>query len=279
MRILKASPNGIGGTLTDKQISPADQKRMILSAIQKSTPMPAEKIVIYAPEGWGKTTWASKAERPIFISSEDGLKGVSVDCFPEPRSWQDLFDAVEELRTRDHNFKTLVIDTLDWTQHICENYLLAKTGSASIETIGGGFGKGFNICSEEWRRLLMPIDRLRHEKLMHVAFLSHCEVKTFNNPSGDNYDRYQLKTDKRISSIIREWADAVLFGNYDVAVDVEKGQKKGKGYGSDRVIYTTHSAAWDGKNRYSLSDQISSDPKEFWSAVDVFYQNKNGGVQ
>jgi hypothetical protein len=247
------------------------QKRMVLSAISKSQPSQSEKIVLYAPEGWGKTTWAAQAENPIFISTEDGLKNIEVDKFPEPQTWQDLFDAVDTLRIEDHAFKTLVIDTADWTEHLCQSFLLARDKKQSIEDYG--YGKGYVVAFEEWKRLLCPIDALRREKTMSVIFLAHATIRTFNNPAGENYDRYEMKTDRRISALLKEWADCVLFGNYDVAVDLKKGQSKGKGYGGERVIYTNHSPAWDAKNRYGITEPIPADFASFWNAA------KGGEVQ
>lgn len=245
-------------------------RRMLLSSIKKSEAVKAEKIVLYAPEGWGKTTWASKAPAPVFISTEGGLKGVTVDAFPEPKTWRDVFDAVEELRAQTHEFKTLVVDTADWTEHLCQRFLMEKDKKDSIEEYG--YGKGYVLAFEEWKKLLVPIENLRHEKGMNVIFLAHSAVRTFNNPAGENYDRYELKTDRRISALLKEWSDCVLFGNYDVVVDINKGQTKGKGYGGERIIFANHSPAWDAKNRYGISKPISSNAEEFWKIV-------NGGAQ
>lgn len=241
------------------------KKRMILSAIRETESVQAEKIVLYAPEGWGKTTWASNAENPVFISTEDGIKNIKVQAFPEPQTWSDLFDAIEALRSDEHEYKSLVLDTADWSEHLCHQFIMKRDNKTSIEDYG--YGKGHVIAGEEWTRLISPLDKLRKEKMMNIIVLAHCAIRTFNNPAGENWDRYELKTDRRISSLLKEWADCVLFGNYDVAVDVKKGQQKGKGYGGDRVIYTTHSAAWDAKNRYSLPDTIPSEPSAFWDVV------------
>lgn len=241
------------------------EKRMVLSAIKKSSNGLPEKIVLYGSEGWGKTTWSSKAENPIFISTEGGLKAVTVDSFPEPKSWQDVFDAIDTLRIEKHDYKTLVIDTADWTEMLCQSFLLERDKKQSIEDYG--YGKGYVLSFEEWKKLLLPLDNLRSEKNMDIIFLAHSQIKTFNNPAGENWDKFEMKLDRRISALLKEWADCVLFGNYDVAVDIKKGQSKGKGYGGDRVIYTTHSPAWDAKNRSSLPEVLSSDPKEFWTKI------------
>lgn len=264
MKRLGTNEGTAPAALITEKVQPA-ARRMMLSAVQQNTSSGGEKIVLFAPEGWGKTTWAAGAEKPIFISTEDGLKGVRVDTFPEPRTWQDMFDAVQELRTQDHAFKSLVIDTIDWAENLCHAALLDRDKKGSIEDYG--YGKGYIIASEEWKKLLPPLDALRREKGMNIICLAHAAIRTFNNPTGENWDRYELKTDKRISSLMKEWSDCVLFGNYDVAIDLKKGQSKGKGYGSERVLFTSHGAGYDAKNRYALPDQISANPKDFWSAI------------
>lgn len=261
--VVTAPPTGNGnGAAATTAASP---RRMVLSAIKKNEATEAEKIVLYGPEGWGKTTWASKADCPVFISTEGGLKGISVDAFPEPRSWIDVLDAVEELRKQNHGFKTLVFDTADWTEHICQRFILDKDKKESIEDYG--YGKGYVLAFEEWKKLLAPVEALRRDKGMNIIFLAHAAVRTFNNPAGENYDRYEMKTDRRISALLKEWSDCVLFGNYDVAVDVKQGQRKGKGYGGERIVYANHSPSWDAKNRYGIQQPFSSDAEVFWKFV------------
>lgn len=269
----RISANGTSAVVDAPIQTGTTPKRMVLSAVKKYEASNTEKIVLYAPEGWGKSTWAAKAEKPIFISTEEGLKGVDPvpDTFPEAQTWQDIFDSIETLRSEPHDYKTLVLDTADWAEVLCHKHMLQRDSKDSIEDYG--YGKGLNLAFEEWQRLKMPLDSLRREKSMNIIVLAHCSIKTFNNPGGDNYDRYELKTDKRISALLKEWADHVLFGNYDVSLDVNKTKAgktigKAKAYGGameDRVIHANHTASWDGKNRYRMEDPFSADPVDFWN--------------
>lgn len=241
------------------------QKRMVLDRIEKSTPNKAKKGILYAPEGFGKTTWGSKCEKPIFISIEDGLDSVTVDKFPTPESWQDVFDAIDTLRVSPHDYKTLVIDTVDRLEQLAHTHILKRDKKTSVEDYG--WGKGYVMVYEEFKRLMSPLDALRKEREIDIVLLGHSTVKTFQNPMGDNYDRAELKLDRRVATFIKEWSDFILYGNYDVAVEVKAGQSRGKGFGGDRVIYTSHSPAYDAKNRYGLAAQIGMEPSEFWSKV------------
>jgi hypothetical protein len=235
------------------------ENKMTLAGIIKSKPSNTEKIVLYAPEGWGKTTWASKAEKPVFLSTEDGLKYIKVDTFPEPKEWLDIFGAVETLRNEKHDFKTFVVDTLDWAEHLCQAFLLKRDDKKSIEAYG--YGKGYVLAFEEFKKFLVVLDSLRREKEMDIIFLAHSNVKPFSNPTGDNFDRYEMKLDKKLAALTKEWSDCVLFGHYDVKVDERKG------YGGDRIIQTNYSPAWDAKNRYGISTPISSNADDFWKII------------
>ena len=91
---------------------------------------------------------------------------------------------------------------------------------------------------------------------------AHAQIRKFEQPDElGAYDRWELKLGKKTSSqtspLIKEWADMLLFANYktfSIAVD-DKGQKR-KAQGGERVMYTSHHACWDAKNRYGLSEQV-----------------------
>jgi hypothetical protein len=265
--------NGSEPSVADEVISAATAKKMILSAIGKADTNSPNRVLLYGPEGIGKTWFAAQAEKPIFICAEEGLRGVvpQPDVFPEPTSWLDILDAIETLRIESHNYKTLVVDTIDWAEALSYKHVCKKNDVVSIEEVGGGWGKGYIMAQEEWRNLLQKINHLRREKAMDVVFLAHSNVKTFQNPAGENYDKWQMKANEKIYSILKEWSDAVLFANYEVFVDIKKGQRKGKGVGGDKVLYATHTPVFDAKNRYGIDGQVpfqtNEDIAAFWNLV------------
>src|SRR5262245_48320127 len=74
-------------------------------------------IVVYGVEGVGKTTLGTDAEEPIVLGPEVGTSHMAhVTRAPKPRNWQDVFDFLQQLLTREHRFKTLVVDSLDWLE-------------------------------------------------------------------------------------------------------------------------------------------------------------------
>ena len=61
--------------------------------------------------------------------------------------------------------------------------------------------------------------------------------------------------------MLKEWADMVLFANYETFI-VTDDNKKAKAQGGKRVMYTSHHPCWDAKNRKGLPEKLPFDFKE-----------------
>jgi hypothetical protein len=238
--------------------------KMALSNVKKGRLETPLCVVLYGPEGIGKSTFAAGAPGPIFLGSEDGTSELDVARFPMPANWAECLEALDELASPGHDHKTAVIDTADWIEPLIHQHVCEDAGKAHIEDFG--FGKGYLLAMDEWRKLLGRLDALRMQRGMHVIVLAHSQVKTFRNPTGDDYDRYELKLHGKAAALIKEWPKAVLFANYKTYTREKDGRVRGVGDGS-RVVYTEHRAAWDAKNRYGLPYEMPLDWSEFEQAA------------
>ena len=222
----------------------------------------AKKIVIYGPEGIGKSTFASRFPDPVFIDTEGSTNAMDVARFPKATSWQMLLEQVDYTRRTPGVCKTLVIDTIDWAESMCIDYLCSKHRKSGIEDFG--YGNGYVYVKEELGRFLNKLSEVV-EVGVNVVLTAHAQIRKFEQPDElGAYDRWELKLGKKTQSqtspLIKEWADMLLFANYktfSIAVD-DKGQKR-KAQGGERVMYTTHHACWDAKNRYGLPDEVPFD--------------------
>lgn len=221
----------------------------------------AQKVVVYGPEGIGKTTLAAQFPDPLFVDVEGGSAHLDVARTEAPRSWAALLSTVDAVRA-ERPCATLVIDTADWAERLCAEHVCAKNKWASIET--PGYGKGYTELAEEFGRFLDKLTEVAGAGV-NVVLAAHAAMRKFEQPDeAAPYDRWELKLQKKVAPLVKEWADAVLFLNYKTVVEVVGNGKsaKGKARGGKRVMHASHHACWDAKNRWGLPDEspLSFDP-------------------
>lgn len=239
--------------------------KMNLSNVVRGKQKSPLRVVLYGADGVGKSSFGANAPNSIFLCAEDGTNHLDVARFPSPQSWADVIEAVETLITDEHDFRTLVIDTLDWLEPLCWAKVCYDGGKRSVEDFG--FGKGYIMALDVWRSFLARLDALVRVRKMNIVMLAHAQVKRVERPDHEPFDRYLLKLHDKTAALIREWADAVLFSQHELQVQAgskKEGTKaKGRATGN-RVMRTEWSAAYDAKNRFELPPVMPLD----WAAFE-----------
>lgn len=248
-----------------------------------------EKVIAYGVQGLGKTTFGCTWERPILLRSEDGGDAFDVPTFPAVLTGLNEFAAAINALHGDHPYRTLVIDSIDWLEPLVWGATLARLNQfrdpekqlMSIEELG--YGKGYVEADNEWRYVLAGLDSLRMERGMHIVLIAHAEIKRFEPPDGEPFDRYQIKLHKRAWALCQEWASQVLFCNYRRRLmktkdGGQKGQDKFRAEGSgERVIHADERPAYVAKNRWGLPHEIFIGTDKTWSAYHEALHKATGG--
>ena len=227
-------------------------------AVERGTRPVAQKVVVYGPEGIGKSTFAAQFPDPVFIDTEGSTRLMEVARLPRPSSWKMLLEEVIHVKT-ERICRTLVIDTVDWAEQLCIEAVCGKHGKAGIEDFG--YGNGYVYVKEEFGRFLNRLTDVT-ESGIHVVLNAHAQIRKFEQPDESGaYDRYELKLGKKTQSqtspLVKEWADMLLFANYKtISVAADDQGKKHKAKGGKRVMYTSHHPCWDAKNRHGLAEEL-----------------------
>jgi len=226
-------------------------------------------LMIYGVEGCGKTTWAAGFDTPLFIGSEQGSETLDVSRY-ELESWQEFDKLLDELLVNETPYKTIVIDSIDWLEGLLFDSL--TKGDNPIEEVGGGYGKWVGIVNNEYRKIMIILNRLRVK--YNIIIIGHAQLKKFGDPvNNEQYDRYELKLHSPKSSMLwKEYIDCLLFMNYEIITKKEKGMVKTYGDGV-RKIYTEHRPSFDAKNRFQLPFEIEPSPLELNFLIDSCFVN------
>jgi len=228
----------------------------LLSQITKGKVQRPIAAIIYGIDGVGKTTVASQSPNPVFFGPEMGTSRLDVSRFPQPKVWADAAKAVETLTKEAHDFKTLVIDSLDWLEPILFKAICEDYNVKTIELAAGGYGKGYVKAFEMWSVLKDQLENLRNVRGMNLVLIAHSEVVTFLDPSSQlSYQRYEMKLHKRSSALWREYVDSVLFANYETFAKKDGNNVLAYSDGA-RVMHTERRPGWDAKNRFGLPSKM-----------------------
>ena len=157
-----------------------------------------------------------------------------------------------------HDFFSLAIDSMDWLESIIFQAVAAAAGKTSIADIG--YGVGYKQALVYWDKIMSKLEMIRTDRNMGIILLAHANVKRFESPDQDSYDRYQPALHDSASAMWQEYCDEVLFASYRVFV-----RKEDLGFdrdrtiavdGNERFVRTQETAAVLAKNRLGMPSEI-----------------------
>ncbi len=232
-----------------------------LNQLQKPSGQRPIIVTLFGEGGTGKTTLAAMFPKPVFVRTEDGTQSLQgnedVSLFPLATSSGDVFDAIEALATQDHDFKTVVIDSITQLATMIESEIVeADPKAKSINQAGGGYGAGYNTAADKHRKLREWAGALAYERNMNVVFIGHADTETLDLPDMDAYARYTVRLHKKVTPHYTDNVDAVCMVRLKSYVRGAGDDKKKAVSTGEREIVCHPQAASVTKNRFHITEAL-----------------------
>lgn len=222
----------------------------ILSSITRGRTLDAPRIILYGMEGIGKSTFAANFPAPIFIQTEDGLGMIDCAKFPLAKSFDEVFQELVALETEPNEFKTIVIDSLDWLERLIWDKVAQDSKVNNIEQIG--FGKGYTMALTFWRIVLDHLESL-HKQGKIILLLAHAVAEDYSDPEVSSLKRFTPRLHKTARSLVAEYVDVILLATRAF------GAAKGGDQNNPRIVRTEASPYQVAKSRFAIPAELPLD--------------------
>ena len=121
-----------------------------LASLKSTTALAPPRVLAYGVAGVGKTTFATGAPGVVVVPTEDGLGAIKAPHFPLAKSFDAVMEALAALYSEAHDFKTVVVDSVDWLEPLVWQRACKDNNWSSIEE--PGYGKGYVAALGLWRQ-------------------------------------------------------------------------------------------------------------------------------
>lgn len=216
----------------------------------KTKKVVAPIIVVYGAGGIGKSTFGAYCPSPLFLQTEDGLANIDATSFGVAYDFTTFVTWLECIRNKPEEFtefKTIVIDSLDWLERLIWNEVCLRNKVNSIAKLG--FGKGYEEAADLWKGILDQLTEIRKTGKIIVC-LAHDIATIVNDPEVGDLRKFDIKLHKTAKALVTEWADAVFYATRKLG--------GAKGNISPRVLKTQDMPSHFAKSRYAIPATIEN---------------------
>lgn len=213
----------------------------------------AQIHTVAGDNGVGKTTFVASFPSVLIIDLENGSKHldvsrISAEKVPDLAAFRALIKA---LKTTPHEYKTLAIDSVESLESLIFTSVCAEAHVASIEDVGGGYGKGYVRSREIMTEIMQDLQALQNMGITSILN-AHTQIKSKTDPATNlTYDRVIMRCNDKMAAIVRDLSDNIFYATYKVFTTKENNKTKAYGDGQ-RVMYTQPRPGFDAKNRLEL---------------------------
>jgi len=173
-------------------------------------------MLLYSRSKFGKSEFCSRIPGAVFLATEPGLSHLETFNVPIP-DWDTFLNVCGELAKGDHQFKVVIIDTVDICYKLCSQHICSKN-HVEVEA-DLPYGRGWSLVSNEFQRVMIKLAQLPYGLVM----ISHTQEKEVETRTGKIVKVVPTLPDKAAKFILG-MVDLICFGDFETETGPD-GQK------------------------------------------------------
>ena len=238
------------------------------------------KLILYGRNGIGKSRFALKTPNPVFLDLDENI--YELPCISNKtlgfdiKTFDDVLAFLGTLFNEEHEFKTLVIDSLSSLEKLVTEKVLKESNVSSLASFQ--YGQGYQKMMPLWEQFLQKLKNLWNYKKITIIMLAHFKEKREEHLTGASYMQYQINLYEKASELLRNWCSCVLFAEDEIELQdetVEFNRTISKVKGSTRVVHTDGGTTFLAKNTYNLPPKLPLDWNILFDHIKNYYKQFN----
>jgi hypothetical protein len=210
----------------------------------------------YGPEGTRKTG-SAVSPKTLILDLEHGSDQYDVDRI-HIETHRDLVESLELILREKNRYEIITVDPIE----IAEKLLITETcRQLKIDGLQGlAHGAAWQYLRENFDTQLMTRFSEIRRTGRHIIIIGHAQIRTVTLPGlTEPFDRYEPRIDRRNADTLVEWADHVLFFDWDIRTAKNKEGIVRALSGNEPVVRVIHGPGWTAKNRAGLTDPLKTE--------------------
>lgn len=186
----------------------------ILATTEKRAPF----ILIYAPNGHGKTTFIASIGKSFIIDTEDKCNEIEGVFRYVPETFSDIIASLNYILTTEKiPFQALVIDTADWLEEaikkdICKTYSVKTIIDDKCKDLN--FGKGNILAANMFIADILPIlEAIRKKHHIPIIICAQSTKIPIKEPDKEEYKVIDLRLEPKFATMLSDKVEAKLYLN------------------------------------------------------------------
>ena len=255
----------------------------ILATINKEKNKEGLRLVIAGQEKIGKTTLACNAPKPLLIPIEVGYQSVSIDKTKMIETFDEITSLLSEIKyyleKKDFPYQSIIFDSATALERLIHNQILQMGGkenddAVTMETVLGGYGKGYSYANERFNSFLQTCDKLAVYHGINIILTCHVFPAKLIDPLAGEYDSWDLllhspKNQKTYGKreLITQWADVIGFLHEPIYVNKNENITQGVSANQGRVLALSRTPSYIAGNRFGIEGVVSIPKENGWKIL------------
>ena len=238
-------------------------------------------ILIHGPNGVGKSFFSSQFPSPIFLDLEGNINHLNT-ARQRIKKWSEVSEFLSLLLKEKHDYKTLVIDTLDQLELLAKPIACKAVG---IQNINEGYARGLAELCSMFQGVRESLESLTLTRKMHLVLIAHSKQKLIQPLGRDSYHQNIPSLTERVYPLFTDWCNVVGHAHLLTKTEkiIEAGFNQTKKLAEiqedsdlgSRVLEVEPSCTYLAKNTFNFSTKdgkIKLCAKEMLTHIKTFYE-------